>query len=70
MKWFLKTHGYDEDRVKAVMPVSENGDYYYALNPGSDPATASKLREGLAAVLAAKVLPDIMDAYLGAGAAH
>jgi len=74
MRWFLKTHGYEHPRVKAVMPLGETGDYYYALNPRSDPAVARKLRDGLTAVLAARALPDIMDSYLGssetAGAAH
>jgi len=67
MKWFLKTHGYDGARVKAVLPVAESGDYYYALNPGSDPAVRRKLRDGLASVLAARALTDIMDSYLGTG---
>lgn len=68
MKWFLKTHGYDENQVRAVMKLSESGDYYYALNPGTDPDLVRRLREGLEAVVAAKALPEIVDAYLGPGA--
>jgi polar amino acid transport system substrate-binding protein len=68
MKWFLKTHGYDESRVKAVMPLTEHGDYYYAFNAGSDPVLVAKLHDGLAAVLAAHALPEILNAYLAPGA--
>lgn len=74
MKWFLKTHGYAEDEVKAVMPVFYAGDYYYALNLASDPVLVQKLRDGLAAALAAHALPEILDGYLvsgaGTGAVH
>jgi polar amino acid transport system substrate-binding protein len=69
IRWFLKTHGYAENEVKAVMPVFQAGDYYYALNLGSDPGLARKLREGLAAVLAAHALPEILDEYLASGGA-
>ena len=68
VKWFLKTNGYAQSQVKAVLPVFEGDYYYYALNLDSDPVVAQKLRDGLGAVLAARALPEIIDAYLPASA--
>jgi polar amino acid transport system substrate-binding protein len=45
MAWELRQLGADAGVLRRVVPVSQEGAYYYALNPRTDPALVERLRQ-------------------------
>ncbi len=65
MAWNLRLLGADAARVRALMPLSGEGAYYFALNKQSDPLIAERLQAALDKLRRSGALDEIKRRYLG-----
>lgn len=66
MQWSLKKLGLSAHSVHQSFKLTDEGGYYYALNPGTPPKTVEKLQTALDKLRASGQIQRITRRYLGA----
>jgi polar amino acid transport system substrate-binding protein len=63
--WEMKQQGLAPRSLRRVLPLAQEGGYYFALNPKSNPEVVRRLREGFARAEQKKVREALVTKYLG-----
>ena len=65
MRWSLKSSGRASTVVRQTIKLTDEGGYYFALNPATPPATVKKLQDAVDALRSNGQLTKIARRYLG-----